>query len=125
MVDREAGGCGQQRVAVRRGAGDGLGRQVAAGATAVLDHEALLQAVGELGRDQPADDVGKAARRERHDHGDVLRWIGLRAGRASETNDSDSAGDQRAIQASQRNMAVSFCYLQRIDASRAVARGTL
>ena len=77
-VGGKARGRRQQRVAVRRGAGHRLGRDVAAGAAAVLDHEAVLEAVFELGRNQPRDHVGEPAGREGDDHGDVLRRIGLR-----------------------------------------------
>ena len=93
-VGGKPGGGGEQRVAVGRGAGDRLRRDIAAGAAAVLDHDALLQAV-ELGGDQPADDVGEPAGRERDDHVDVLRRIGLRAAGCAKRDRGDGPKSAR------------------------------
>ena len=125
-VGGEARGGGQQRVAVRRGAGHGLGRDVAAGAAAVLHHEALLEAVVELGRNQPPDDVGEAAGREGDDHGDVLRRIGLRRAHGCASAGRDDARRKRAAQLRNSNMAISLdcCArtLVRADRERSMRR---
>jgi hypothetical protein len=70
----------RKHVAVGLRTGDCLGRDVAAGAAAVLDDKALFETLLELGRDQPRNDVGEAASRECDQHGDILRRIGLRPG---------------------------------------------
>ena len=118
-----AGGRGQQRVAVRRRAGHRLRRDVAAGAAAVLHHEALLEAVGELGRDQPPDDVGEAAGRERHDHGDVLRRIGLRRGRLRESRQRPRRRSAAHAVVPKRIMAISLARVAATLVRRRIASG--
>jgi hypothetical protein len=51
-ADRLAVGVLQQRVAVGRRLGDGVGRDVAAGAGAVLHHDRLAERLAELAGDQ-------------------------------------------------------------------------
>ena len=95
-VGGKARGGREQRVAVRRRADHGLGRDVAAGAAAVLDDEALLETAFELGRNQPRDHVGEAAGREGDDDGDVLRRDRFaRARAARDLRGCDGADDQR------------------------------
>ena len=65
------GGGEQQRVAVGRRLGDCVGTHVAAGAASVL-HEGAAQRGAHLLREQPRQDVGRAAGRERHDDADGL-----------------------------------------------------
>ena len=59
-------GADQQAVAIRRGTRDQLADDIAAGAGLVLDHDRLAEPIGQRLRYQPRDDVGGAARRERH-----------------------------------------------------------
>ena len=66
-------------VAVRRGAGDKLRREIAAGARLALDDELLTEHLGHLQRHQPRDGVGAAAGRERDCNADrPVRPAGLR-----------------------------------------------
>jgi len=50
----------------------------------VLDIELLAEFLGQLLRDQPRNDVGRAGRRERHDHPNWLGRIILRASGAAD-----------------------------------------
>ena len=59
-IDDLAGRRQPQRVAVRRRLGDGRGTDRAEGADAVVDHDRLAQALGQLLGDNAADDVGAA-----------------------------------------------------------------
>ena len=91
-VDRvRAHGAHFQRVAVGRGLGDQLRADVAAGAGPVVDDDRLAPCVGELLRDGAGEDVGGAARRERHDEADRLRRIGLRPGARRERREQHQA----------------------------------
>ena len=56
-----------ERVAIRRALGDELRSHHPARARAVLDHEALLQLLGELLRDDAPERIGAAAGREGRD----------------------------------------------------------
>src|SRR5262249_20610742 len=60
-----------------RGGGGGGGGELAAGPARVLDNNRAPEPLAELDPDEPADHVGDAAGRKRHDHVDVLRRIGL------------------------------------------------
>ncbi|MNV56233.1 hypothetical protein D3C71_1485050 [compost metagenome] len=72
-VDRVRGnGAQQQRVAVRLGARHCVGAQHAARPTLVFHQHGLAQAGAQFLRDHPAQDVGRATRRERHHQGDRL-----------------------------------------------------
>ena len=64
-VDRQ-----QQRVAVGLGLGHGLGADDGVGAGAVVDDDLLAEVLAHLLADQPAEHVGRSARRERHDQRD-------------------------------------------------------
>ena len=68
----------QQRLAVRRGLGDGVGAERAARPAAVVDQHGALQFVGQHLRQGPRDDVGRPAGRERNDQADLLAGEGLR-----------------------------------------------
>ena len=60
-------------------------RQGGAGAGPVLDHERLPELFVQLVRQQPRDQVGRAARGKRHDDGDgALRILGGGDGRGEE-----------------------------------------
>jgi len=64
-VERAAAG-GQQRVAVRRGARDRGGGDVAVGAGPVLDHDGLTEPSRQFLADRAGDGVDRAAGRDRH-----------------------------------------------------------
>lgn len=65
------GGAEKEAIAVGRHARDALGREDAAGADDVLDHDgALAEHLAELGRHLAREHVGAAAGGERHDDPD-------------------------------------------------------
>jgi hypothetical protein len=66
-----------QRVAVGRRLGHELGAERAAGAGTVVHDDLLAPGFAQLLRDQAAQDVGRAARLERHDIAYGFRRIGL------------------------------------------------
>ena len=66
-----------ERVAVRRRARDAADADCAAGAGHVLYDDRLTERCAHALGHQPCDHVGRAARGERHDHGDRPRRIGL------------------------------------------------
>ena len=81
-VRADAVGCDriqQQGVAVRVRFGDLRGGGGAAGAGAIADHDRLSQRVGKLGADQPADEIGRAAGRNRDNELNRAVRIVLRA----------------------------------------------
>ncbi|MNL00236.1 hypothetical protein D3C87_1206620 [compost metagenome] len=89
-VDHVVRGRDQQRVAVRVGARHDLGADLPAGAGAVVHHEGLLQLGLHVTGDAARQQVGHAARRERHDDGDGLGGpVLLREGRRG-----DRGGDR-------------------------------
>ena len=69
-VHRDRGRGHQQRVAVRLGARGLSHADVAGRAAAIFDDDALPERLRHEGRKDAADDVGRSARRERHDHRD-------------------------------------------------------
>ena len=78
VVDGERRGGREDRIAVGRSARHRAGRQIAAGAAAVLHHYGLPEPLGEFLPDQPRHHVGNSTCREGDQEGDVLRGIGLR-----------------------------------------------
>ena len=74
-ADRERRRDQHDRVAVRRRARRRLRADVAAGAAAVLGHHRLPERSREAVRDQAAEEIGAAARREGQDEPDRLRRI--------------------------------------------------
>jgi len=82
------------RVAVRLGARDLLHRDVACSARLVVDDHLLAERLRHLRRHRARDDLGAAARRERHDEPHRLRRPGLREGAARAGGEGD-AGQQR------------------------------
>jgi hypothetical protein len=76
---------------------DGAGHaQGPAGAADVLDHQRLAERARHMLADKAGYDIGRSARRERHDHGDRLIWI-LGGGRCAVQRESEqAAGDQAA-----------------------------
>ena len=93
-VGREVVRLQDQRVAVRRRARDGFGRDQRVAARTVLDHDLLAHALRHLRGDDAREDVRSAAGRERHEHLDRLVRIVLRARRARQTQRRDDC-DQR------------------------------
>ena len=67
---------GEQRVAVGRGFRRHVGAEAAARAGAVLDHDRLAEHLLHVLAGDARDEVGVAARRERHDQPDRLVGIG-------------------------------------------------
>ena len=67
----------QQRVAIGRGLGDGLGADDGVGARPVVDDDLLAQIFAHLLAHEAAEKIGGAARRERNDERDLARRIGL------------------------------------------------
>ena len=57
----------QKRIAVGSRVGDVFGSDAAAGAVAVLDHHGSVEPLADLIADEAPDNVGIAARCERHD----------------------------------------------------------
>ncbi|MPM72548.1 hypothetical protein SDC9_119524 [bioreactor metagenome] len=70
-----AHGAHEQRVAVRRSACGHGAANVAARARAVVHHHGLTELLRQILRDHARQNVGGAARRERHDDGDRLAGI--------------------------------------------------
>ncbi len=85
----------QQRVAVGRALGDRIGGDHGPAAGAVLDHERLAETVGEMLAEPAREDIGAAARRVRHDDGDLARGILLR--RRGLRERAGRKTDQRAV----------------------------
>jgi hypothetical protein len=71
--------CGEQRIAVRGGLGRDIGAYHAAGARAVVDHDLLAEHFRHFLRHHAADEIGRLARRPRHDHAQGAAGIILRA----------------------------------------------
>ena len=67
----------QQAVAVGIGARDRFCSQTAGGARTVLDHDGLSERARQVLTENPGADIDRTARRERHDHFDRTRGIGL------------------------------------------------
>ena len=81
-VDRVVGADHEQRIAVRRAADDSFGRDVAAGARAILDDELLAELVGQGLHDEARQDVDRLPGGKADDEAHRLRWIGLRRSQA-------------------------------------------
>ena len=64
---------------------------------AIVDHDLLAEALGQLGTDQPADEIGAAARRESDNQADRPLRIVLRLRRRGPRR--DIAGKRAAITA--------------------------
>jgi hypothetical protein len=71
-IDHVRGDHDAERVAVGRGLGHRVGADHGARAGFVLDDHRLAPHLLHLGGDQPADDIGRAAGRERDDQTDGL-----------------------------------------------------
>ena len=67
-----------QRIAIIGGARRARSGGGAAGADNVLDDDGLTERLRHMAGDDARDDIGRTACRERHDHGDAARRIGLR-----------------------------------------------
>ena len=85
----------QERVAVGRGLGDGLGADDVRGAALVLDNDLLTPVFAESLRQCTTDDVGDATGHRGDDEGDLPRRIGrrLRMARAAE-RDQQKRGNE-------------------------------
>ena len=119
----------QQRVAVGAGLGDRLRADDGVGAGAVVDDDLLAEVLAHLLADQPAEEIGRPARRERHDQRDLARRIGLRHERpaAEEQQRGDGADrDGRGVPRTFFMFVVSVscrcCISRRAAASPAAAR---
>ncbi len=80
-VDGECRRHQEQSVAIRRRLGHGGGADQGAGPAAVFHHDRLPPRLGKLLADGAADQIVRAAGRERNDQGDLSGRIGLRARR--------------------------------------------
>ena len=97
-IDRERRGRAHaDRVAVGRGLRDGGGAERAAGAGAVVDHDGWPSAARRPSATSAADHVGRAARRERHDHGDGLARIGVLRGRRRNQSQQRQGGGRNIL----------------------------
>src|SRR5262249_17170036 len=110
LVERRVGGkdgvvAVEQRVAVGRRAGDGLGCDVAAGAQAVIDHKRLAEDLLELTAEDAGEHVACSARREGDDEGHGPRRIIRRAGGRHPTRQQN----QHAPEAWRCPQPRSFC----------------
>jgi len=95
-IDRDRGRGEQERVAVGRGARRDRHAGIAAAAAAVVDDDGLAEGFLERHRDDARDDIGRPARRERHDQGD--RPFGIGGVR-------DAGGDEHRRQGRERTLA--------------------
>ena len=80
LVDGERRRGGEQRVAVRRGARDQTGGDIAAGAAAVLDHHGLMQPLRQALPDQTGQRVGEPPGAKADDQRDFVGRVGLELG---------------------------------------------
>ncbi len=87
---QEAVGGGEQGVAVGRRRGHGLRRDGGAAAGLVLDHHRRLPLGGDDVGERAGDQVGAAARRERHHDADRMGGISVGAGRAGEQSGNEA-----------------------------------
>ena len=94
--DQAVGGH-DQRVAVGLGVGGHFSGDIAVGAGAVLDEERLPHRLGQALRQEPRGDVGRPARRDRHQHLDRPRRILLRARPARPSNDTSASAATRSL----------------------------
>ena len=68
----------QKRIAIRRRTNHRIGDDVGAAARLVFDDELLAEQFGKPLPENPRQDIGRAARRERHDPAHRSRRIGIR-----------------------------------------------
>ena len=78
IADEHVFGAVQQRVAVGRSLRHQIGREIAAGAGLVLDHDGLAETNRQPLTVKPRDDVDRAARRIADDQPDRPVGVGLR-----------------------------------------------
>ena len=96
-IDRQDADIGQQDgVAVGRRAQHLAGRDIAAGAGLVVDHDRQAAALGQLLRQDAGDDVAAAARRKTDQQAELLRRERLRPGGARQQAGQRSRADQRS-----------------------------
>ena len=92
-IGREVAHRHQQRVAVRRGLRGGGGADHGGGAGPRLDDDLLAPVLEHLLRDDARQDVGRSARRERHD--DLDRPVGIFVGGLRERRPGSKAGGEQ------------------------------
>ena len=92
-IDGVAHGHDRERVAIARGLGDDLARHHAVGAGAVVGHHRLAPGLLEVLADGARQKVGRAARRERDHHADLL--VGVRTLRAHDRRRGHGQGAER------------------------------
>jgi len=110
----------QQRVAVGRGLGHGIARQIAAGAGLVLDYDRLAEARRQSLGVNPGDDVDRTAGRKSHDQPDRPVGIALRGRgdrqRGQETRDRERRLHHELLfRASQHEPYSTFRPIERIS----------
>ncbi|MCP1739942.1 hypothetical protein ABIF65_001413 [Bradyrhizobium japonicum] len=92
----------EQRVAIRRGLGDAVGAECAAGTDDILDDDGLLQRRAHGVAENSRDDVAGAAGGERHDHRDRAGGVVVCDCRA--TGQEQETQDQRSYQRQHRTL---------------------
>ena len=114
-----AHGVEQDGVAVRRRARDRAGADIAGRAGAVLDHHRLAHRLVQMRGDDARQNVGRAARRPRHQQRDRAGGIGLRGGGAQRRCRRDGGEDGKADGGSgvswRRTVARHRCAPRRTD----------
>ncbi len=95
-VDGVGRGADQDGVAVRRRVDDAFGRDIAAGARLVLDHELLAEPLGETLADEARQHIGRPARRKSdhqpHRPGRIVEGAGIM--RAGERKTRQAEGNE-------------------------------
>ena len=84
-----------ERVAVRRGTRDKLGRDIADGANLVFDDDGPVELALQFVGNKTRNHIGSAAGREADDKTDILRWIGLCCDDMRCVNDQRSSERER------------------------------
>ena len=118
-IDRERGRHDQQRVAVRRRLGDGVGADHRARARAVLDDDRLAERFLEVWLQQPRHDVLRRAGLRGHDDADrpARIVVRLRVGGAGQREERDGHADEASVRSAQAEKWKSTCVQLHCDRS--------
>jgi hypothetical protein len=127
-IDRICGHVAEQQgVAVRLGARDIVGAEIARAARLVLDHYRLADQLRHLRPDQSREEVGAAAGRPRHDQLDLPFRVGPRRGRphrercrAANGCFHDGTAIDAGVQNGHRSLSLRVAPLRRAVATRPV-----